>query len=172
VEELNRILNRQDMRARGLIDMPHDGRECGRLARAGDSRDQDQPALVFGHGGHHRRQSQRLDGRDIERDGPQHQREVALLPEDVAAEPAHVLDGVAGVPVAQVVEVPFVARAGEDELRDALRVLRDQRRDLDRQERPIDSQGGRRAGFQVDIRRAVLHGGREELIERSLLHLD
>ena len=68
VDELDRVLDRDDVRRRGLVDVVDHRRERRRLARAGRAGDQDDPALLVGQLADHRRQRQLLDRADPVRD--------------------------------------------------------------------------------------------------------
>src|SRR2546426_6647613 len=92
VDELDRVLHRDDVALHLLVDLVDHRRERGALPRAGRPGHEHEPARPVGELRHDRRQSELLERPDVEGDLPDDQRYAAALLEAVAAEPRQVLD--------------------------------------------------------------------------------
>ena len=88
VQELDRVLDRQDVVGRGLVAVVEHRRERGRLARARGADHQHQAALDHDQVFHDHRQAEFLERGHVGRDVAQHHRGVAALMEDRDAEAA------------------------------------------------------------------------------------
>jgi len=86
VHELDRILDRQDVRVPGLVDDVDHRRKGGRLAGARRPGHQDEPALARAELLQDGRHVERLERGDQSRDGAQHRPRPAAVQEDVDAE--------------------------------------------------------------------------------------
>jgi len=65
MQELDRVLNRDDVVGSRRVDAVDHRRKGSGLARPGGSRDQNKPALLFADGFHGARQVQLFDGADF-----------------------------------------------------------------------------------------------------------
>ena len=176
VEELDRVLDREDvLLALGVDQVDHRG-EGGRLARAGRPGDEDEAARLAGELLEHRRQAQRLEALDLGRDVAEGGRDRAALEEAVDAEARHARDRVGEVELLLVLE-PLPLRVVEDRVDDLPRLLRAERRVVvHRDDPPAHPERGREARRQVDVRGAHLdhlceHGGEiqaHRLVDRRL----
>ena len=92
VQELDRILDREDVIGARLVDQVDDRGERRRLARAGRSGHEHDAVLERGDVGERRRQIQLRERRNLRRDDAHDDRVGAALAEDVDAEPGAVRD--------------------------------------------------------------------------------
>ncbi len=92
VDELDRVLDRDDVLARRVVHVVDHRGERGRLSRAGRSREQHDAALLFGQFLDHRRQRQLVDRADLVRHRATCQRDHAALLEGVDAVARDALD--------------------------------------------------------------------------------
>src|SRR2546425_688392 len=122
VDELDRVLHRDDVSLQLLVDLVDHRREGGALPRAGGPRDQDQPAGLLGELRHHGRQAEILERAHVEGDLPDHQRHAAPLLEAVAAEAREVLDAEGEVQLVLRLEALLLV-LGEHRVGDRHRVL-------------------------------------------------
>ena len=79
MEVLDRVLDRHDVRRRGVVDVVQHRGQRRRLAGAGGAGDEDQAALFVGDPLEHRRQLQLVDGRDAGRNDAHDQPDGAAL---------------------------------------------------------------------------------------------
>ena len=138
VQELDRVLDRDDVLVHRPVHVVDHRRERGRLAGAGGAGEQDDPALLLGEPGDDRRQQQLVDGLDVHRDGAHHHRDVAALAERVDAEAGEALELVGEVDLVLGLELLQLVRVVEDLAQDALGVL-----GLERAPRPRWGSSGR-----------------------------
>src|SRR5258708_14393300 len=92
VDELDRVLHRDDVAGQLLVDLVDHGRERGALARAGGARDENQAAGLIGEMGDHGGQPEGVERLDVERNLPDYHGDAPALLEPVAAEPGQVLN--------------------------------------------------------------------------------
>ena len=83
MDDLDRVLDRDDVLGAGLVDVADDRRERGRLAGAGRARDEHKPVLHVGEATNSRRHVQVLEAGDAARDEAHGDRDRAALPEGV-----------------------------------------------------------------------------------------
>ena len=105
VQELDRVLDRDDVLLHRPVHVVDHRRERRRLAGAGGAGEQDDPALLLGELGDRVREPELLDGLDHDRDRAHHDRDRAALQEGVDAEAAEALDGVREVDLVLGVEL-------------------------------------------------------------------
>ena len=89
VDDLDGILDRDDVHRPSQVDVADHRGERGGLARAGGTRDQDQPALLVGELAHHVGHLEFLERRPADADLSQHHAHGAALMEDVHAKAPH-----------------------------------------------------------------------------------
>ena len=86
VEELDRVLDRDDVLGAARVHVTDDRRERGRLAGAGRARDQHQPATLLGECGDALRKPEVREARNLGRDHAERERDRSPLAEAVDAE--------------------------------------------------------------------------------------
>ena len=86
VDELDRILHGHDVLVALVVDLVDHGGQRGRLARAGGTGDQHQPAWLVAELLDDLGQPQLVERSNLERDSSEHPGHVPLLQEHVAAE--------------------------------------------------------------------------------------
>src|SRR5690606_40090484 len=86
VHELDRILDREDVRVLVLVDVVEHRRQGGRLARAGRPGDQDQALRLVDQFAEDRRAAQVFQRQHLGRNGAEHRACAAILVEGVDAE--------------------------------------------------------------------------------------
>jgi hypothetical protein len=97
VEELDRVLDGHDVLFARRVDLVDDGRQRGRLARAGRAGDEDEAARLLGEVVDDRRQPELLDGLDAERDEAERRADRRALVVGVDAKPRPARDRVGEV---------------------------------------------------------------------------
>src|SRR6059058_1206073 len=122
VDELNRVLHRDDMPLQLLVDLVDQRRERGTLARPRGPRHEHQAAGPLGQLRHHSGQAQLLERPHVEGDLPDHERYAAALLEAVAAEPRQILDPEREIELVLDLE-PLLLVLGEHRIGDRQRVL-------------------------------------------------
>ena len=142
MEDLDRVLDRDDVLVARAVDVVEHRRERRRLARAGRARDEHEPAVLLGEALHARRQAQLLEARDVAGDHAERERDVAALAVGVDAETGQALGGVRDVEVAALVEhLQPLGRDAGHRLEGAEQVLLVQRRTvLQRPDRAVATQ--------------------------------
>src|SRR3989449_3063189 len=138
VQELDRILERDDVLVLRLVDVVHHGRHGRALPRARHSRHENHPALGRGDAREDRRQLEGIERRYVERDHAHHDHERGTLPQDVHAEPPDAGHAPGTVVIAQPVDTRAVFVAGNQVLRDRLGLLRRQAMLREGYELPVD----------------------------------
>jgi len=123
VDELDRILHRDDVPLQLLVDLVDHRREGRALSGAGRSRHQDQPPGPLGELGYDGRQPEILERAHVEGNLPDDERHAAALLEAVAAEPRQVLDPEREIELALGFE-PLLLVLGQHRVGDRQRVLR------------------------------------------------
>src|SRR5256886_1543279 len=156
VDELDRVLHRDDVPLQLLVDLVDHRRERGALARPRGPRHEHQAARLFGQLRHDARQAQLLEGPHMEGNLPDPERHAAALLEAVAAEPREVLDPEREIELVLELE-PLLLVLGEHRVRDRQRVLgREHRLRRRVHDVPIHAQLGTLARHDVQVRRVPL----------------
>ena len=83
VQELDRVLDRDDVLAPRPVDVVQHRRERRRLARAGRACDEDEPAVLLGQSADTVRQLEGFEARNLARDHAERERDRAALHESV-----------------------------------------------------------------------------------------
>ena len=123
VQELDRVLDREDVLLALLVDHVDHRRQRGRLARAGRAGDEHEAARLAGELREHRRQAELVEARDLVRDQAEGGADRAALEEAVDAEAGDARDRVGEVELLLVLE-PLALVVVEDRVDDLARVLR------------------------------------------------
>ena len=141
VEDLDRVLDRDDVLVPRPVDVVDHRRERRRLSRAGGAGDEDQAAVLVREPGDAGRHAQLLEARDVARDDAERERDRAALAVDVDAEAGQPVGRVGDVEVAALVELAHpLGRDAGDRLERREQVLLVQRRALgERRDRPVAS---------------------------------
>src|SRR6185437_4392711 len=105
VEDLDRILDRDDVLPARAVDVVDYGRERRRLAGAGRAGDEDEAAVLAGQALDALRQAQLREARDVLRDHTEGERDRAALAVAVHAEAREAVRRVGDVELAGLVEV-------------------------------------------------------------------
>ena len=167
MEDLDRVLDRDDVLVARAVDVVDHRRERRRLARAGRAGDEHEAAVLLGEPLHARRQVELLEARHLAGDDAEGERDVAALAEGVDAEARQALGGVGDVEVAGLVE--RLQPLGSDPrhgLECGEQVLLVQRRALvERRDRAVATQHRRLVQLEVDVARAEFNGAPEEGIQ-------
>jgi hypothetical protein len=167
MENLDRVLDRDDVLMARAVDVVEHRRERRRLARAGRAGAEHKAAVLLGEPPHPRRQLERLEARHVAGNDPERKRDVAALAKGVDPEPRQALRRVRDVEVAALVE--GLQPLGRDEghrLEGGEQVLLAQRRALlERRDHAVATQHRRLVQLQVDVARAELDGAPEEGIQ-------
>ena len=142
MQKLDRILDGDEVLRTRLVDQVDDGRQRGRLARSGRTRDEHQAVLERRHIGQRRGKAQRLERRYARRNHAHHHRVGAALAEDIDAEPGTVGNEIRHVAGAVFLETAHGLQVARDDVaRHPTGVLRTQHGDLgqvnDRQLAPL-----------------------------------
>ena len=166
MQDLDRVLDRDDVLLARAVDEVEHRRERGRLAGAGRAGDEHEPAVLAGEALHARRQAERLEARDLDRDDAERERDRAALAEAVDAE-APAVDGVRDVEVAARVEVGAAGRiAPRDDVEHALEVRIRERRDaVEGEEVAVVAKDRRLADLQVDVAGVQADRAAEERVQ-------
>jgi hypothetical protein len=151
VEELDRVLDREDVLLALLVDDVHHRGERGRLARAGRAGDEHEPARLARELLQHLGQAQLLELRDAVGDQPEGRGDRTALEEDVDAEAGDAGHGVREVDLLARLEA-LALIVVEDAVGDVARVLRRQQPVLgQRDDAAAHAQRGREARAEVDV---------------------
>ena len=167
VQDLDRILDRDDVLPPGAIDVVENGCERRGLARAGRAGHEHEAAVLLGEPLDPGRQPQRLEARNLSRDDAERERDVTALPEGVDAEARQARPLVGRVELAGLLEVREPRRrVGADLVQDLLEALRIERRPvLERLEVAVEADDRRLPDLEVDVARAEVDGGVQEAIQ-------
>ena len=165
VQELDRVLDRDDVLAALGVDVVDHRGERRRLARAGGAGAQDQPALLVRDALEHDRQPELAHGHDLDRDDAQHQADRAALLENVAAEAAEPGHGVRDVDLEVLLELLLLAVAHDGERhRDG--VLLHEALGLDeRNQLAVDAQHRVRPHLQVEVGGLALRRHLQQVVD-------
>ena len=167
VEDLDRVLDRDDVLAPRAVDVVDHRRERGRLARAGRAGDEHEAAMLLGQALDAFRQAQLREARHLVRDHAEGERDRAALAVAVDAEPRQALGRVGDVELAGLVEVREL-RGGHvgDERERGLEVAVVERRMIREQaELAVAPEHRRLADLEVNIARTEFHGTAEYRIQ-------
>ena len=167
MEDLDRILDRDDVLVPCAVDVVDHRREARRLPGACRTRDEDQAAVLVGEPTDAGRQAQLLETRDVARDDAERERDRAALPIDVDAEARQPVGGVRNVEVSGLVELLETLRYdARNRLDSGEQVLLIQRRAVvERRDGAVATQHRGLVQLQVDIARAEVNGAPEEGIQ-------
>ena len=153
VEELDRVLDRDDVVVPAGVDLVDQRRQRRRLARARRPGEQHQPARLARELVHDRRQAQLVDRGDLGRDQAERGAERGTLEVRVDPEPRPSGDRVGEVDLPVGLE-PLALAAREDRVDDLPRLGRVERRVVERLELPAHAHGRRRTRGEVQVRGA------------------
>jgi hypothetical protein len=152
VEELDRVLDRDDVLVvMGVHPVDH-RRERRGLPGAGRSGHEDDPALLVGEVVDRLREVQLLDRLDVGRDRPEDERDRAALVEGVHAEAAGAVHAEREVELALALELLALGVVGDHRVEDVVGVVRQQLvRVRDRLQAAVDADQRRRGHLQVQV---------------------
>src|SRR4051812_10049666 len=167
MEDLDRILDRDDVLAPRTVDVAEHRRERRRLPDTGRPGDEDETPVLFNEAPHALREPQRIEGRNVARDHPERERDVAALPEGVDAEPRQACRLVGAVELARLLERAEPRRGGAaDVVEEALEPLRCERLPpVEGLERAVESDERRAPGLEMDIAGAQVDGGSQQAVQ-------
>ena len=165
VSELDRVLDRDDVVVPRAIDVVDHRRERGGLTRAGDARDQQEPAALHRELLEHLGQPELLELGLLRRDRSQHRADRPERQEHVDAEAAEVRHGVRRVDLAPIHQLA-VHPLGETPVGDRVHVLGGDHAEVPlRHQTAVDPEDDRSVGLQVQVGGAALDAGDQELVE-------
>ena len=172
VHELDRVLDREDVIGPRAVDLVDDRRQGGRLARAGRTGHEHEPARLRGELVQTRRQAELLERLDVVGDDAERRAERLALEEDVDAEAGDAGDRVGEVELALDLELLLLLGV-EHAVEQLLRVIRRQRLDaVDALQVP--TQTDRRGRSDRDVQVGGASGGHllEQIVDgvRELRH--
>ena len=164
VDELDRILQRDDVQPTGAVQVIDHGGQRGGLPRAGRPCDEDQPLVMAGQALHHRRKAEVVQTGNLGGDHAEGGADASQLAEQVDPESPHA--------VARVGEVQVISgREGgplglrQDLVHQDLELVFRQVPVLDGHQRAVHPQHGGDAHGEMDIRAALLLAQLEERVE-------
>jgi hypothetical protein len=155
VQELDRVLDREDVAEFVLVDVVHHRRECRRLARAGRSRDEDQPAWAVGEVGEDLRRIELLERKHLRRNRPERRRGAAMLVERIDPEAGEVRHREAEVAFEELL-VHLPLRVAHDVVHHGVHVLVLHRRQVDAPDVAVYADQRWKPRGQVKVRGLVL----------------
>jgi len=158
MQELDRVLNRDDVVGSRRVDAVDHRRKGSGLAGAGGSRDQYQPALLLANGFHGARQVQLFDGANLGGNDAQHHAHVPALLEHVDAETAQAGDAVGHVKFRGLLELLLLAVRHHAERHGKHFFRSDARHIREGSERAVDAQIGVVPYLQMKVRRLGFDG--------------
>ena len=167
MEDLDRILDRDDVLVACPVDVVEHRREGRRLARAGRARDEHEAAVLVREPLHARGHAELVEAGHFARNDAEGERGGAALPEHVDPEPGQPFGGVGDVEVARLVErAQALGREARDRLERGEQVGLAQRgRAVDRADAAVAPEHGRLLQLQVDVARAELDGVPKEGVQ-------
>ncbi len=110
MEDLDRVLDREDVLPARAVDVVDHRRKGGRLARSGRTGDENEASVIAGEATDPRRKLELLEGRNLARDDAEGERNCATLAEAVDAEARQARMGEGHVELAGLAE--FLQLAG------------------------------------------------------------
>ena len=165
VHELDRVLDREDVLGALAVDLVDQGREGGRLTRAGRAGDEHEAAGPLGQLVEGRRDPELLERLDLGGDQAEGGAECLALPVDVHTEAREAGDGMREVDLAIQLEV-LLLLGREDAVEQLLRDIGRQRRDLlQRLQLPAYAHDRVRAHGDVQIGRVTRHHLLEQIVD-------
>ena len=164
VQVLDRVLDRHDVLARLGVDFVDDRRERRGFAGAGGAGHQHQTPLEVCDVGDHRGQTELVEAEDAKRNGAEGSAHRAPLHVDVGAEASQVLHAEGKVELVLFLELDLLL-LGEHGVAELLGFDRRERRHFERHERAVDTQLWGRAGGDVEVRRALVDHGTQQLVQ-------
>jgi len=162
MDELDRVLDRDDVVFAEAVHMVHHGRERGRLPRSGRARHKHQPAVFQRQLFEDRRHSKVVERLDLRRDQPQDEPLAQPLEERVDAEPPDSAEFEREIEVVGRLE-PRLLVVGEDIVEHGMDILSGQERHLEPGELAVEPQRRVRPHREVEVRRAPFLGLNEEI---------
>ena len=166
VEDLDRILDRDDVRPAGAVDPIDHGGERRRLARAGGAGDEDETPLLLGERLDSRRQMQLLEGRDGGRDDPQRHGDGAALAKDVDAESRQAFGRVGEVEISRFLKlVVALRRERGDRAEDRVEIALGQARNVESLDAAVAPDEGCAVELQVDVGRPEVDGTAQQRVQ-------
>ncbi len=166
VEELDRVLDRDDVLGLLAVDLVDHRREGRRLARAGRPGDEDEAARPVAERFHDGRDPELLEAEDLVGDLPEDRRDGTALHEDVAAEPREALDPEGEVELEVLLETVLL-NIGQDRVAELLGLRDSQRGVVQRLDVAVDSDHRRRVRRDVEVRAALLDESLQKLVQRN-----
>ena len=166
VEELDRVLDRDDVEGPLAVDLVDHRRERRRLARARGTRDEHEAARLVAEPLDDRRDAELLESEDLVRDLPEDRRDRAPLHEDVPAEPGQALDPEGEVELERLLE-PVLLDVGQDRVAELLRLGDGQRGVVQGLDVAVDPDHRRRVRRDVQVRAAALDESLQKLVQRD-----
>jgi hypothetical protein len=167
VEDLDRILDRQDVLPARAVDVVDHRRKGGRLACARGAGDEDETPVIRGELLHAEGQRERLEARDFFRDDAERERDRAALAEAVDAEAGLLRVGERHV---QLARAPELVQLRREVLRQTLddpgEILRTERGPpVQHAELAVAANDRGLAELEVDVRAAKLDDALQKLVE-------
>jgi hypothetical protein len=157
MQELDRVLDRDDVQGLGVIEVRDHRGECAALAVARCADDEHQPAVSLGEVRGGRWHAELFERGDDERDGAHDDRERALLAVDVHAEAAHAGRLVRAVVLTQRGDVRADGLVFYQVKRERLGVGGPKWLRAEVDDRAANSRAGRLTDLQVHVTRFGLH---------------
>ena len=167
VQVLDRVLDRHDVAALLAVDLVDHRRERGALAAAGGAGHEDEAVGLGAQLRADGREAELVEAQDLERDGAERAGHSAALHVDVGAEAREVLHAEREIELVRLFEVDLLV-LGEDRVAELLAVDRAERRELQRDDVPVDAKERRRPRGDVHVARTLLNHGLEKLVEVDL----
>src|SRR5690606_15454636 len=161
VHELDRVLDREDVRVLVLVDVVEHRRQGGRLARAGRAGHQDQALRLLDQRAEDGRAAQVLEGQHLGGNGAEHRRRAAVLVEGVDAEARQARDLEREVDLEELLVVAALL-VRHDVVDQRVQLLVVQRRDVDPAHVAIDPDHRRQARRPMQVGSLVLYRERQQ----------
>ena len=155
VEELDRVLDRDDVELLLAVDLVDHRRERRGLARARRPGHEDQAARLVAEALDDRREAELAEAEDLVGDLPEDAADGAALHEVVAAEAGEALDAEGEVELEVFLE-PVLLGVGQDRVGELLRLGDGERRIRQRDQAPVQPDHGRRLRRHVEVGRPHL----------------
>jgi hypothetical protein len=166
MQDLDRVLDRDDVLPTRAVDVVDDRRERGRFPGAGRAGDEDESAPLFGEPPHARREAQLVEGRHLVGNRAEGERRCAALPEPVDAKAREAFGRIGEVELPRHLELTEAAGDARcDGVEDGLEVARGERWRVEALDRAVAPDDRRLAELQVHVARADLDGVQEQAIQ-------
>ena len=150
VHELDRVLDGEDVLVALAVDLVDHGSQGGGLPRSGRSRHQDQAARLVTQLADHGRQSQLMEGLDLERNETEDARRGAALVEDVGAEAGQALQAEGEVEFETLFEAMLLGIA-HHAVGQLFGLRRGELRQIERHQMPVHPDLRRRVGGDMEV---------------------